>query len=222
MFKDISCSLLLQKVKKMDKRHTYNMGLIGNCAYMSYIDTKADIKWMCWPRFDSSFIFGSLLDKEKGGQFSIRPNTDYFDTKQYYIENTNVLCTEFSSEYSSFRVTDFAPRFRQFSRYYKPQMLIRKIEPLVGTPRIKVICRPKGDYGTLTPTLAHGSNHIRYEGLGSQVRLSTNIPLTYISQEDVFVLNETKYLILTYGVPLEGPLEETAEDFLTNTIAISI
>ena len=29
-----------------------------------------------------------------------------------------------------YRVTDFAPRFLQYERYYKPLMFIRKIEPL--------------------------------------------------------------------------------------------
>lgn len=203
----------------MTGKHTYDMGVIGNCAYMSYINTKADIKWMCWPRFDSSFIFGSLIDSKKGGEFSIRPNSDNYSSKQYYIENTNVLCTEFESEFAKFKVTDFAPRFEQNDRTYKPLMLIRKIEPLVGTPRIKVICDPVGEYGEVTPEVYQGSSHIRYMGLGKPVRLSTNIPLNYVQQEDVFVLNETKYLILTWGVPLEGPLEQTAEDFLRKTVA---
>lgn len=202
----------------MTERHTYDMGVIGNCSYMSYIDTKAEIKWMCWPRFDSSFIFGKLLDEDKGGTFSITPNADYYKTSQKYIENTNVLETTFSSDFAKFRVTDFAPRFEQMGRTYKPTMLIRKIEPLVGTPRIKVECQPMGDYGKVKPTVSSGSNHLRYEGLGSEVRLSTNISLNYVKDESVFVLNETKYLILTWGVPLEGPLQETAENFLTKTV----
>ena len=47
-------------------RHTYEMGLIGNCSYQALIDTKANVQWLCWPKFDSSFVFGGLLDKEKG------------------------------------------------------------------------------------------------------------------------------------------------------------
>ena len=199
------------------EKHTYDMGVIGNCAYMAYIDRKASVQWMCWPRFDSSFIFGKLLDDKKGGEFSIIPNSDYYDTKQYYTENTNILCTEFESEFSSFRVTDFAPRFEQQERYYKPTMLIRKVEPLKGTPRIKVKCNPVGDYGETKPEVYQGSSHIRYMGLGKQVRLSTNVPLNYLLNEEVFVLNEPMYLILTYGVPLEGPIGYTAEDFLRRT-----
>lgn len=202
----------------MTERHTYDMGVIGNCSYMSYIDKNAEIQWMCWPRFDSSFIFGKLIDEEKGGTFRIKPSSDNYTSTQEYIENTNVLETTFDSGYAKFKITDFAPRFEQMERTYKPTMLIRKIEPLVGTPRIKVQCRPVGDYGKIKPEVSVGSNHIRYEGLGSQVRLSTNISLNYVRDESIFVLNETKYLIMTWGVPLEGPLEDTAEEFLTRTV----
>lgn len=199
-------------------KHNYNFGVIGNCAFMGYVNDRANIEWLCWPRFDSSFVFGRLLDSGKGGEFSISPNSDNYSSKQYYIENTNVLCTEFESEFSKFKVTDFAPRFYQNERNYKPLMMVRKIEPLVGTPRIKVKCDPVGDYGNTRPEVYQGSSHIRYMGLDKQIRLTTNIPLNYVMDEEVFVLNEPMYLILTYGVPLEGPLEETAEDFLRKTI----
>ncbi len=56
--------------------HKYNMGVIGNCSYIAYINMHADVKWMCLPKFDSSFLFGSLLDEKKGGHFQIHPATD--------------------------------------------------------------------------------------------------------------------------------------------------
>ena len=77
-----------------EARHTYDYGLIGNCSYQAHIHLDSNIEWMCWPRFDSSFIFGSMLDKEKGGEFAIRPAEEMVDSRQYYVENTNILCTE--------------------------------------------------------------------------------------------------------------------------------
>ncbi|MBA2328695.1 MAG: hypothetical protein H0V91_03650 [Flavisolibacter sp.] len=77
--------------------HKYEMGVIGNCSFLAYVDLKADIKWLCMPKFDSSFIFGSLLDEEKGGHFYIVPALEDYESKQYYVPNTNVLCTEFTS-----------------------------------------------------------------------------------------------------------------------------
>ena len=90
-------------------RHTYDLGLIGNCNYLALIGLDTNVKWMCLPRFDSSFVFGSLLDEEKGGEFSIKPEGE-FDSKQYYVENTNVLVTEVRTQEGAYRVTDFAPR----------------------------------------------------------------------------------------------------------------
>jgi len=198
--------------------HKYNLGIIGNCSYLAYIDTHADIKWMCMPRFDSSFLFGSLLDEERGGHFYIKPDTDNFESSQYYLQNTNVLCTEFSTSSGRFRITDCAPRMVIHDRQFRPTMLIRKIDLLSGNPVIKIRCEPRGNYGQIIPETVTGSNHIRYLNLASQVRVTTDVPLNYILEEHSFVLDQDKYLILTYGEPLEAPLQETAEDFITKTI----
>ena len=198
--------------------HKYKLGVIGNCSYLSLIDEKACIQWLCLPKFDSSFIFGNLLDTNLGGEFSILPANHQYQTKQYYFENTNILCTEFHlSNDTSYRVIDFAPRFMQNYRYYKPSMLIRKIEPLKGIVSLKITCQPVYDYGKTKLSKVKGSNHIHYFGAPEELRLTTNASLSYIENNQEFVLSEPKYLALTYGLPLEAPLEYTCENFLTRT-----
>ena len=54
-----------------------------------------------------------------------------------------------SSSGASFVVTDFAPRFRQFGRMYRPPMIIRHVEPVDGMCRIRARLRPRMDYGRL-------------------------------------------------------------------------
>lgn len=199
-------------------KHLYESGIIGNCGYLAHVRKDTNITWLCWPRFDSSFVFGGMLDTKKGGEFSILPEGE-FKTEQHYIENTNVLTTEVTCKDGKYRVTDFAPRFQLYERYFRPLMLIRKIEPLTGYPRISVTCSPVGDYGE-TPLLPiQGSNHIQFTGLKKPLRLTTNISTNYIQDSKHFALNEVKYLVLTYGMPLEAPLEITAEDFLMRTIS---
>ncbi|MEM7296781.1 MAG: glycoside hydrolase family 15 protein [Bacteroidota bacterium] len=198
-------------------RHSYDYGVIGNCAFTAHIGLDSNVSWMCWPRFDSSFIFGSLMDKEKGGDFTIQPADGIKHTTQNYVENTNILETEITSSSGSYKITDFAPRFYQQDRYFKPLMLIRKIERVSGTPRLVVKCNPKGHYGELEPESSLGSNHIRFLGLESSCRLTTNISLNNILSNQSFVLNETKYIVLTWGPPLEAALEETCEAFLSKT-----
>ncbi|MDH5604285.1 MAG: DUF5911 domain-containing protein, partial [Cyclobacteriaceae bacterium] len=199
-------------------RHTYEFGLIGNCAFQAHVQTNSNIAWMCWPRFDSSFIFGGLMDQDKGGEFSILPPEGILHSSQYYIENTNVLCTEIESKEGKYRITDFAPRFFQHDRYYKPLMLVRKIEPLSGTPRAIIRCDPRGNYGHTKPKHYYASNHIEFLGLEYDLRLTTNISINSILENESTVINGTKYLVLTYGAPLEATLENTMESFLTRTV----
>ena len=198
------------------ERHTYQTGIIGNCAFLAHVNKNTNIDWLCWPRFDSSFVFGGLLDKEAGGEFSILPHGEY-TSEQNYLENTNILVTEISNDEGKYRITDFAPRFHQYERFYKPLMLIRKIEPIEGNPRVKVSCRPVFNYGEGKQTGSRGSNHIAFTGDENDMQLSSNISLSYIEDEKYFALNDTKYLILTYGYKLEAPIESTAERFLIET-----
>lgn len=197
--------------------HRYNMGIVGNCSYLAYIDTQAHVKWMCLPRFDSSFVFGSLLDPHKGGEFSVVPDTT-FTSHQYYMDSTNVLCTEFQTPDGKFRVIDCAPRFSQHERYYKPLMLVRKVELIEGNPVIKVTCKPVGDYGEMSPEILFGSNHLRFLNFDMQARLTTDISLNYVIEQQPFVLDQNRYLVFTYGEPLEAPLKPTAEDFINKTV----
>lgn len=199
-------------------RHTYDTGIIGNCAFLAHINKNTNVDWLCWPRFDSTFIFGGLLDKKKGGEFSILPEGEYTSV-QHYLENTNVLITEISPKSGGkYRVTDFAPRFYQHQRYYKPLMLFRKIEAIEGSPRVIVKCEPVSEYGAVKLNVNRGSNHIQYLGGEESMRLTTNIPISYVFDEQPFVLNEIKYLALTYGEPLEAALISTAERFLSETV----
>ena len=200
-------------------KHTYNYGLVGNCAYLALIDTDANVGWLCWPKFDSSFLFGGLLDKNKGGEFSIKPASEKYSSHQYYIDNTNILVTEFTCDDGRFKVVDFAPRFYQYERYYKPLLLARRVIPLEGTPMVKVVCKPMGEYGELSPEILFGSSHIRYMGLERQVRLTTNVALNYVAEERPFVLNANKHFALTWGIPLEAELEGTLDTFYTKTRA---
>jgi GH15 family glucan-1,4-alpha-glucosidase len=206
-----------QKPMQTTNKHTYNSGIIGNCAYIAHVEKNTNISWLCWPSFQDSFVFGGLLDKGLGGEFSILPSTPIKESNQYYLENTNILCTVIDSEEGSYRVTDFAPRFEQYERYFKPLMLIRKIEPVRGNPKIRVTCEPVLDYGQRTLEKFRGSNHIQFERSDVKMRLATNMPISHFFDDLPYVLSHPVYLVLTYGSPFEAPLQRTAEDFLSRT-----
>lgn len=192
------------------------LGIIGNCSYSALV-SGGSVEWLCWPRPDSSFVFGPLLDRERGGSFVIE-GVDTPDVRQEYLENTNVLRTVFSGEAGSFELLDFAPRFVQYDRPFKPSMLVRILRPLSGDPRVRIACRPVGDYGRGVAGSWRASNHIEYTDLPAPVRLTTNVALSYVEEERSFLLESDRHLVLTWGEPLEAGLEETAERFLERTL----
>ncbi len=193
------------------------LALIGNCSYQALIDDQSRIKWLCWPRFDSSFVFGSLLDETRGGEFAITPAEGRFVSQQGYLPNTNIIRTHFRSAAGEFTVTDFAPRFLQFQRSFKPTMLVRHIRRVSGTPNIRVCCDPTYDYGRARPTCHIASNHIQWHIPGAQLRLTTNAPLAYVHETRSFALESDLYFVLTWGQPLEASLKDTCESFLSQT-----
>lgn len=192
------------------------LGIIGNCHFSALIDRYGDIGWLCWPNFDSEFIFCSLLDERKGGNFSISPPRKT-QGNQKYIRNTNILKTTFENDQGKFAVVDFAPRYHQFSRYYKPNMIIRMVKPIEGKPQCKVSFAPIKEYGKSKCETVSGSNHIQVTGHEKPIRLTTNAPLTYIDQGIPFLIDKTYYFVLTYGMPLEADLQYTCEDFFEKT-----
>lgn len=197
--------------------HKYNMGVVGNCSFMAYVDILGGIRWMCLPRFDSYPVFASLVAGDKtGGVFSIAPEGTV-PLRQYYKENTNVLCTEIQVPGGEVRITDFAPRFAEHGRRFKPNMLFRMLEKISGTPRIRVQCVPASQEGGRTLEIVQGSNHLRYLGMPATTRLTTNLPLSSILEGDEIVLSGTRWLVFSYGPPLEAPLEETGTRFLHET-----
>lgn len=86
-------------------------GLIGNLRTCAMVATDGGLDYMCWPNFDSPSIFCRILDKDKGGHFTISPkDDDLCTTKQQYLPGCNVLQTRYLKEEGVMNVVDFLPR----------------------------------------------------------------------------------------------------------------
>jgi len=191
------------------------LGLIGNCQLSALVHRSGELVWCCLPRFDSEPIFAKLLDEKDGGSFLVGP-ADGEPGQQSYLENTNILETRFDTPTGSFRVIDFAPRFSQFDRTFRPTQIFRIVEPLSGSPRIRVVCDPRLGWSKGTPTRVNGSNHIRFEGFDSQLRLTSDVPISYLGGQS-FTLTERRHLVLAWGAPVEEPLRPLSDRFLLET-----
>ena len=82
--------------------------IIGDGRSAALISNRGSIDWLCWPRFDSSSIFGAIVDRKIGGHWSIGPKQDSKATRRY-IDKTNVLETTFFDGTGKIVLTDFMP-----------------------------------------------------------------------------------------------------------------
>lgn len=193
-----------------------DLGLIGNCQCSALVERTGSIVWSCLPRFDSDPVFAALLDERNGGRFDIAP-ADGRPGTQHYLDNTNVLETVFDTPDGGVRVLDFAPRFGQYDRMFTPTQIIRIVEPIRGTPRIRVQCEPCLGWTRKEPARVPGSNHIDFRGFPALLRFTTDIPMSYLNGQP-FALTERRYLALTWGAPVEEPLAPLCERYLHETV----
>ncbi len=195
--------------------HLEDLAVIGNCQYSALVDRQGSIVWCCLPRFDAEPVFSTLLDASEGGVFTIGPAGGETGTAAY-VPNTNIVETTFETPSGSFRVIDFAPRFYQHHRSFRPTMIVRIVEPISGTPRIIARCEPRIGWSKAEPRKLYGSNHIRFEGFASELRLTTDIPLSYVTGAS-FALTERRHMVLAWGPPLEESLSSVCDRFLSET-----
>ena len=181
-----------------------DLGLVGNGGFAALIDGRGRVVWGCVPAFDGDPAFCALLSpKIDGGDFLVE--LDGFErAEQHYLTNTALLRTVLHDrDGNSLEIVDFAPRWHQFDRFYRPVMLIRRIRPLQGTPRIRILARPLRDYGAAEPEVTWGSNHIRYLLGGMTWRLTTDAPVRLVRDGLPFVLDREVHCVLGPDEPMQ-------------------
>jgi len=195
-----------------------DLAVIGNGRSAALLDPTARIVWWCYPRFDGDPIFSRLLagGEEKGFYDVLLAGMVDFSSE--YVRNTAVVSTVLTDDKgASIRITDFAPRFREYDRIFRPPQLIRIIEPVAGLPRIIIRMRPTSHYGAPMVLKSIGSNHVSFRGADAVIRLTTDAPLSYIDREAPFVLTRPLHLVLGPDEPFPGDLSITCRSFAART-----
>ncbi len=194
-----------------------DLGLIGNCQFSAHVERTGAIVWCCLPRFDSEPVFSALLDETNGGRFVVEPAGGEPGV-QTYLENTNVLSTQFQTDTGAFRVLDFAPRFGQVEGVFHPTQLHRIIEPLEGQPVVRVRFEPCLGWSKAPAPQVQGAKHLHVEGFASALWLDTDVDLADVVERRPFALTERRHLVLTWGAPVEEPLSALCDRFLRATV----
>ena len=197
---------------------------IGNCSLSALVDRRGEFVWACAPRVDGDPLFCSLLDVgrtpgDRQGIWSVELE-GLASAEQAYLRNTPVLRTVLRDESGDeLEILDFAPRFRQSGRIYRPAALVRILRPIRGAPRVRILMRPATEWGARAAGVTHGSNHIRYVGADWTFRLSTNCAVSHILEERTFRLEETLALFFGPDEPFNGEILSVTLNMLHETSA---
>ena len=105
-----------------------HLGVIGNGSFGALVDARGRVVWACLPAFDGDPAFCALLSPrtQDGGDFGIELE-DFARAEQGYVANTAVLRTVLHDSHGgAVEILDFAPRWRQNGRFYRPVSIIRR------------------------------------------------------------------------------------------------
>lgn len=195
-----------------------DLAVIGNCRTAALLEPSGRMVWWCLPRYDGDPVFSRLLagDQEKGFTDIVLENL--VDVRSNYLRNTATVVTELTdANGGAIRITDFAPRFQQMGRMFRPPQLIRIVEPIAGLPRITIRFRATHRYGEPVTSRTAGSNHMRYWRDDVPVRLTTDAPMSFIENEASFVLARTVHMVIGMDEPFDGALDATCREFAERT-----
>jgi GH15 family glucan-1,4-alpha-glucosidase len=196
-----------------------DLGVIGNSMIAALIDRRGRIVWHCLPRFDGDPVFCSLLNGEDPAEgFAEVTLENLVSATQEYQVNTAILVTTLTDSHgATLRIIDFAPRFKQHGRMFRPAMLVRRLEPVSGLPTIRIRIRPLSDQGRTRPIRTRGSNHIRYPMPDNVLRLTTDAPISYVDTESAFVLTQPIHLLLGPDETVPHSLDHLVRDLRERT-----
>jgi GH15 family glucan-1,4-alpha-glucosidase len=196
-----------------------DLTVIGNCAVASLIARNGRHVWFCFPRLDGDPVFTALLDGEDPERgFSDVVLRDEAGWSQAYVANTAIVETVGSDSHGhKLKITDFAPRHERYGRSFHPPLIVRRIEPIAGRPRIRVRMRPTFRNGEVVPSTTAGSNHVRYVGPQTTLRVTTDMSVAYLMGETEFALDRPIHLFVGVDEPVPDNLETLAASFLGET-----
>jgi GH15 family glucan-1,4-alpha-glucosidase len=128
---------------------------ISDCHASALVSREGSIDWCCMPRFDSSPVFGRLLDWERGGNCRVAPVNE-FVTSRRYVDNTLVLASLFETDNGEAELFDcFTTRRGGATAPYR--QLLRVFEGRRGRTTFRIEVAPRFDYAEVRPWIRrHG------------------------------------------------------------------
>jgi GH15 family glucan-1,4-alpha-glucosidase len=138
------------------------------------------VDWLCVPRFDSSSVFGRLLDDD-AGHWSIAA-VDAISVSRRYIDRTMVLETTFETATGVLRLTDAlctGPGNRGHELGVDvPSLLLRMVACIEGEVEVAMEYVPRPEYGVIHPLLESIAGGVLAHGGADVLVLSSPVEVT--------------------------------------------
>lgn len=129
------------------------LGVIGDRRTAAITAADGSMCWLCLPNYNGEAIFGSLLDAKQGGYWRISPNTPSFG-RQYYLEESAVLITEWQVNGGSLRVSDFmaSPANSRTPSSENARTVVRQVQVFSKPLDCVMELMPGNDFHLLEPS----------------------------------------------------------------------
>ena len=207
----------------------YDYAMIGDSRSAALVSRQGSIDWLCWPRFDSSSLFAAILDFDSGGSFRIATAAPARATRRY-LEDSNVLSTDFECSTGALRVVDFMPAFSEEEKRHMlvpEHEIVRIVEGLSGEVDVEVGFSPRPNYARGNVRLRNaGALGIRIERGSELYTLQADVPLEIRETASVMAsfrvrAGDRRYFSLSYdahGPAVLPPLGEHSQMALERTL----
>ena len=186
-------------------------GIIGNTRTVALAGYDGSIDWCCLPKFDSPSVFAAILDAKKGGRWTIQPAGRSSST-QLYLEDTNILRTDFKTPTSHVHLTDFMPCSMASEAWSTPPEIHRVVSCITGSVDMRFVFKPAFDYGLQTPDFEKHDHGLAMKDSKYEMALSWSVPFQ-TAQDGVdgtfrIEQGEKRVFVLSYGEAEPRKIEE--------------
>ncbi|MEM3205814.1 MAG: glycoside hydrolase family 15 protein [Thermoplasmatales archaeon] len=157
-------------------------GVLLNNRTAALVSKEGEIDFACFPNFDSDMVFSSILDRERGGYFIIKPVGNGIEGRQYYEPDTNILFTVFYQKGERIlSVMDFLPMSHENYVYFSE--IHRRIEAFRDV-KVSISFRPFFSESRKGIKKIDHSGYMSYSDNSTQF-LSTTVDLE-VNDDEVF------------------------------------
>ncbi len=196
-------------------------GMIGDLHSIALISPRGSIDWCCLPFFDSSSVFASILDADKGGRFTVYIK-DYTTSHLTYLTDTNILSNTMVGPDGTIEIVDYMPIASEHSARISPEeaTICRHIECKKGVNvRVHLLFDPRPEYGESCKLELnqHGAKVINHN-----ISLASTHPIKWdeTTQKGEIILShgDSARIVLCYNTNLlHSELEYWSDQQLFNT-----